>query len=91
MPHTMSIQLLLALGSGLLALALWRHDPTRLLPVALGALAVWQLHCALTVPRRVSPPVVLRLGGFSWDMFAFCRGWLITGQVGSGKTAAFAI
>ncbi len=26
------------------------------------------------------------LGGFSWDRNSFCRGWLVTGATGSGKT-----
>ncbi len=30
--------------------------------------------------------VVLRLGGLSWSMEDFVRGWLITGRTGSGKT-----
>ncbi len=30
--------------------------------------------------------VVLRLAGFAWTRGDFCRGWLITGDTGSGKT-----
>ena len=30
--------------------------------------------------------VVVRLGGLSWTREDFCRGWLITGDTGSGKT-----
>ena len=30
--------------------------------------------------------VVLRLGGLTWSMEDFVRGWLITGRTGSGKT-----
>ena len=30
--------------------------------------------------------VVVRLGGFKWTREDFCRGWLITGDTGSGKT-----
>jgi hypothetical protein len=29
---------------------------------------------------------MLRLGGFRWSMEDFCRGWLVTGQIGTGKT-----
>jgi hypothetical protein len=32
--------------------------------------------------------VVCRLCGFSWSINDFCRGWLITGDTGSGKTFA---
>lgn len=53
-------------------------------------LSLWQLYCAVSASRRpVSvSPVVLRLGGFSWRLEDFCRGWLITGQIGTGKTSA---
>ena len=51
-----------------------------------GLFAVWQMHCSSGNRRRPKP--VLRLGGFEWDLHAFCRGWLITGQTGSGKTLA---
>lgn len=30
--------------------------------------------------------VMCRLGGFAWDRNDFCRGWLITGATGCGKT-----
>ncbi|MEI6715916.1 MAG: type IV secretion system DNA-binding domain-containing protein [Verrucomicrobiota bacterium] len=30
--------------------------------------------------------VIVRLGGLSWTRADFCRGWLITGDTGSGKT-----
>lgn len=36
--------------------------------------------------RQPSSRVVVRLGGFSWTTEDFCRGWLITGETGSGKT-----
>jgi hypothetical protein len=32
--------------------------------------------------------IVCRLKGFQWDLNDFCRGWLITGKTGSGKTAS---
>ena len=32
--------------------------------------------------------VVARLGGFEWQRKDFCRGWLITGTTGCGKTAS---
>lgn len=59
------------------------------LAAAFGGLAVWQVYCATTQPRRPPrSPVVLRMGGLTWRMDDFCRGWLITGQTGSGKTQA---
>jgi len=33
-----------------------------------------------------SGKIVLRIGGLSWTMEDFVRGWLITGRTGSGKT-----
>jgi len=80
------INLILSLGSASIALVLW--DRVRYVPVMFGLLACWQLYCAMTARRRPRPPPILRLGGYSWDIFSFCRGWLITGQVGTGKTVA---
>jgi hypothetical protein len=31
--------------------------------------------------------IVVRLAAFAWTREDFCRGWLITGDTGSGKTA----
>lgn len=31
---------------------------------------------------------VARLGGLTWKRNQFCRGWLITGDTGSGKTSS---
>jgi type IV secretory pathway TraG/TraD family ATPase VirD4 len=36
--------------------------------------------------RRSTRHVVVRLACFSWTRDDFCRGWLITGDTGSGKT-----
>lgn len=33
-------------------------------------------------------PYLVRLKGFKWNLNDFCRGWLITGMTGSGKTTA---
>lgn len=83
----MPANLFLSVASACAALAFWfRAGNTRLFAIALGLLACWQLFCFLNRPARSS--VILRLGGFSWDVYNFCRGWLITGQVGTGKTAA---
>jgi hypothetical protein len=34
----------------------------------------------------IAKGVVCKLKGFAWDSNDFCRGWLITGKTGSGKT-----
>lgn len=39
-------------------------------------------HFRASKTRRI----VVRLGGFKWTRADFCRGWLITGDTGSGKT-----
>jgi hypothetical protein len=80
----MLANLLLSAGSAFAALAFWTHvGIPRPVAYALGLLSLWQLRCAMT--RRTQAPAILRLGGLSWDMFSFCRGWLITGQVGTGS------
>lgn len=43
--------------------------------------AIW----SLMAPDN-SGKIVLRLGGLTWTMEDFVRGWLITGRTGSGKT-----
>jgi hypothetical protein len=35
-----------------------------------------------------SSDVVCKIKGYVWDLNDFCRGWLITGKTGSGKTAS---
>jgi type IV secretory pathway TraG/TraD family ATPase VirD4 len=46
------------------------------------AAALLIIHCS----RRSPKYVVVRLAGFTWTRDDFCRGWLITGDTGSGKT-----
>lgn len=78
--------LLICLCSGCAAVVFWTRGPAgRALAFCFGGLFVWQIYCAIC--RRPTGPVILELGGFRWDLFSFCRGWLITGQVGTGKTA----
>lgn len=52
------------------------------------ASGLWML--ALTILffhfRGASSRTVVRLAGFKWTRGDFCRGWLITGDTGSGKT-----
>jgi type IV secretory pathway TraG/TraD family ATPase VirD4 len=40
----------------------------------------------IQVLRKPKKHVVVRLAGVSWTRDDFCRGWLITGDTGSGKT-----
>jgi type IV secretory pathway TraG/TraD family ATPase VirD4 len=78
----------LAIGSAWVAVALWSRDGAASeLAGGFMALGFWQLYCAVRENRRPSRLIVLRLGGFTWSMEDFCRGWLITGQIGTGKTS----
>jgi len=51
--------------------------------ILLALIAAWLL-CA---PRN-RKGWVARLGGLKWKRTQFCRGWLITGDTGSGKTSS---
>jgi hypothetical protein len=42
--------------------------------------------CLALVPRCSKAPPIVKLKGLSWSREDFCRGWLITGDTGSGKT-----
>jgi hypothetical protein len=56
--------------------------PLSFVVIGLGAtFATWSLFADSN-----SGKVVLRLGGVSWTMEDFVRGWLVTGRTGSGKT-----
>ena len=39
-------------------------------------------------PKSNKPRTTASLAGFTWDRNDFCRGWLITGDTGAGKTFA---
>jgi type IV secretory pathway TraG/TraD family ATPase VirD4 len=50
---------------------------------------LWLAAGAILIAHWLRAPknrVVLRLAGFKWTRGDFCRGWLITGDTGSGKT-----
>jgi hypothetical protein len=50
--------------------------------ILLALIAAWLL---LASPRKKH---VAKLGGLRWKRNQFCRGWLITGDTGSGKTSS---
>jgi hypothetical protein len=98
----MLVHVILSLVSLAVAVTLWRFwevvSPATATPAALTlrsplatgfvVFAFWQIACArwaIQEQRRRARPI-LHLGGFSWTMNDFCRGWLITGETGSGKT-----
>lgn len=61
-----------------------RHPQYLLLAggIAFALLAAWLLFA----PAKRG--FVARLGGLTWRRNQFCRGWLITGDTGSGKTSS---
>src|SRR3954466_11864123 len=78
--------LVLAFASALGAWKLWSQPGAiGLLAFGFAGLCTWQLISALS-HRANRSPVILRLGGFTWTREDFCRGWLGTGETGSGKT-----
>jgi hypothetical protein len=72
--------------SALAAFWAWFFGPVagiNLLPVGLLVL----LFAFFTArPRGKRPDVVMKLAGLRWSLNDFCRGWLVTGATGSGKT-----
>lgn len=49
--------------------------------------ALFAIVVAILVARLShSTPYTCKLGNLTWDRNSFCRGWLITGSTGSGKT-----
>ena len=64
------------------------HFSGRLKPVILGfgiLLLIMAVRLLLATPRIGH---VAKLGGLTWRRNQFCRGWLITGDTGSGKTSS---
>ena len=55
--------------------------------IAGGILLMLLALCLLFVSRNRNG-CVARLGGLTWKRTQFCRGWLITGDTGSGKTSS---
>src|SRR5262245_41374401 len=51
--------------------------------VIFGAIAAYAVCVA---KKHQESQVIVRLKGLTWAREDFCRGWLITGDTGSGKT-----
>ncbi len=56
--------------------------------VMLGGGIALALLAALLLFKPNKAGFVARLGGLTWRRNQFCRGWLITGDTGSGKTSS---
>jgi len=68
---------------------IWLFDPDNgdTLLWGFGLLCLWPLFRVL-LGRWRGPPIILEISGLKWSMDDFCRGWLITGRPGTGKTTA---
>jgi hypothetical protein len=53
---------------------------------AVGALWLCAAIAIFAHFRKSTRQTVVKLAGFRWTRNDFCRGWLITGDTGSGKT-----
>ena len=63
-----------------------KSPPLRAALLGLGfLLLIMAVRLLLTSPRKSH---VAKLGGLRWKRNQFCRGWLITGDTGSGKTSS---
>ncbi|MDF9832349.1 type IV secretory pathway TraG/TraD family ATPase VirD4 [Ereboglobus sp. PH5-5] len=87
----MSSHFILAVVSLGCALAVHRigmsPSATWAMSAVFGVFAIWQVACGVSArPGRLRAKPILTLGGFSWSLNDFCRGWLVTGETGSGKT-----
>ena len=64
---------------------LYFHQPlSSLLALAFVGLAAYAI--TTTTNGGTGRDTIVRLNGFAWSREDFCRGWLITGDTGSGKT-----
>jgi hypothetical protein len=61
--------------------------PLRAILLGYGILLAIIAYRLLTAPRQRKKHVA-QLGGLTWKRNQFCRGWLITGDTGSGKTSS---
>jgi hypothetical protein len=58
-------------------------------PLSWGAATIFvviAVYAATMKAKTVKSKYIVRLKGFLWTREDFCRGWLITGDTGSGKT-----
>jgi len=63
-----------------------KSTPLRAALLGLGVLLlIMTMRLLLASPRKSH---VAKLGGLRWKRNQFCRGWLITGDTGSGKTSS---
>ena len=78
---------LILLLSSLLSGAAWFLFPVLSWPSFIPFLVFLPSCLLLTPPRKINK-ITARLAGLTWNRQDFCRGWLITGDTGAGKTFA---
>src|ERR1022692_3073936 len=69
------------------------HQLSALSKISWGFAAGYGVFLLYTAFRHLFPPrepkkYVSQLGNLTWRRNQFCRGWLITGDTGSGKTSS---
>jgi len=61
-----------------------------LIPSSLNSYWPSIISCLVSLPlffiKSNNKQITCKIGSLTWDRNAFCRGWLITGSTGSGKT-----
>ena len=73
----------LSVAAGYYSLQILDAPNAQLMAAAFGLLAGYALTLPASERKR---KVIVKLRGLSWTREDFCRGWLITGDTGSGKT-----
>lgn len=71
-----------SVAAGYYSLQTFAAPVSQIMAGAFGLLTCY----VLTLPPASLRKTIVRLGGLSWTREDFCRGWLITGDTGSGKT-----
>ncbi len=61
--------------------------PLRAILIGYGILLII-VACQIIISSRRPKKYVVQLGNLTWKRNQFCRGWLITGDTGSGKTSS---
>jgi hypothetical protein len=73
----------LSLLAGAYSFLYLRQPTSSLIALAFVGLAAYAIT---TSAANDAGQIIARLKGFAWTREDFCRGWLITGDTGSGKT-----
>ncbi len=75
----------LSILAGAYSFLFFHHPLSSLIALAFIGLAAYAITTT-TNANSSRGGIIVRLNGFAWSREDFCRGWLITGDTGSGKT-----